>query len=57
MSLAQMLLNWDAVTLADTTHALHCTARARNEEIMGMLIVAGADVNGRLVVDGPTDLY
>lgn len=57
MSMAQMLLNRNAVTLADMTHALHCAARARNEEIMGMLIVAGADVNGRLVVDGLTALY
>ena len=57
MSPAQMLLNRNAVTLADMTHALHCAARARNEEIMGMLIVAGADVNGRLVKDGPTALY
>ena len=57
MSLAQMLLNRDAVTLADMTHALHCAARVRNEEVMGMLIVAGADVNGRLFVDGLTALY
>ena len=57
MSLAQMLLNRDAVTLADMTHALHCAARVRNEEVMGTLIVAGADVNGRLVMDGLTALY
>ena len=57
MSVAQMLLNTNAVTLADMTQPLRCAARARNEEIMNTLIVAGADVNGKLVVDGPTVLY